>query len=267
MCRSIHHTDLGHIPAKRQLRECDNEGILTANVTTFALLDVHQIGEFAAKVPAGFREVHVTEVLCRISRRPPRHNCNLSRRVDAAYEPSQIKSIAVARHVDVSDNKIESLSGLDDCYTFIGGRDFRDRPAELAQFLCNNEANERFVLSEEHLYLGHSGSPSKRKLITILSSGERRSYTVAKQAALACGHMTDENPRLGDLRLSAAAISALAKLGYNRLDDLRLLSNAQILSIPNVGGASFKRILKALGRDTRVGWRTWREINEKIEDI
>lgn len=60
--------------------------------------------------------------------------------------------------------------------------------------------------------------------------------------------MAEENPSLRDLKLNPVVVVELESHGYHRLDDLRPLSNVQILRIPNVGGKSFKRILAALGR-------------------
>lgn len=60
--------------------------------------------------------------------------------------------------------------------------------------------------------------------------------------------MADPNPYLHELKLNPVALAELQSHGYYRLDDLRPLSNVQILRIPNVGGKSYKRILAALGR-------------------
>jgi hypothetical protein len=63
---------------------------------------------------------------------------------------------------------------------------------------------------------------------------------------------------LSNLNLNPVVLAALESRGFHRVDDLRLLSNVQILSIPNVGGASYKRILAALGRKPSVGGPTWK---------
>ena len=60
--------------------------------------------------------------------------------------------------------------------------------------------------------------------------------------------MTEDNPSLSELGLSDLALNALHAHGLFRLNDLRPLTNIQILKLPNVGGQSYKRLLVALGR-------------------
>lgn len=60
--------------------------------------------------------------------------------------------------------------------------------------------------------------------------------------------MAEQNPYLHDLKLNPVVLAALQSHGYYRLDDLRPLTNVQILRIPAVGGVSYKKILAALGR-------------------
>lgn len=60
--------------------------------------------------------------------------------------------------------------------------------------------------------------------------------------------MADHDSLLSDLKLSPIVLAALESRGFNRLDQLRPLSNIQILTIPNVGGKSYRLILAALGR-------------------
>jgi DNA-directed RNA polymerase alpha subunit len=61
--------------------------------------------------------------------------------------------------------------------------------------------------------------------------------------------MSEHNPLLEDLNLSAPALGALQAHGYFTLDDLRPLTTVQIVRLPNVGGKSLRRILAALGRE------------------
>lgn len=63
---------------------------------------------------------------------------------------------------------------------------------------------------------------------------------------------------LRNLKLSPVVLAALEAHGFHRIDDLRPLNNIQILSIPNVGGASYKQILTALGRTPSVGGPMWK---------
>jgi DNA-directed RNA polymerase alpha subunit len=60
--------------------------------------------------------------------------------------------------------------------------------------------------------------------------------------------MVEANPFLRDLDLGPIALAELEAHGFYRLDDLRHLTNVQILTLPNVGGKSYRRILAALGR-------------------
>jgi DNA-directed RNA polymerase alpha subunit len=60
--------------------------------------------------------------------------------------------------------------------------------------------------------------------------------------------MGDDNPYLKDLGLSRIALSELQYRGYERVGDLKHLSNVDLLTVHGVGGASYKRIVAALGR-------------------
>lgn len=69
--------------------------------------------------------------------------------------------------------------------------------------------------------------------------------------------MAEENPPLRTLKLNPVVLSSLEAFGFWHLDDLRRLTNVQILQIPNVGGPSYKRILVALNREPLVGGPTY----------
>ena len=80
--------------------------------------------------------------------------------------------------------------------------------------------------------------------------------------------MSDDNPRLQDLKLNPAVLAALKACGFRRLNDLRRLTNVQLLSLPNMGGASYKKVLAALGRPPIVGGPTYkRRRNEMRENM
>lgn len=70
--------------------------------------------------------------------------------------------------------------------------------------------------------------------------------------------MADANPSLHDLKLKPAILGSLKAQGFRHLDDLRSLTNLQLLLIPNMGGSSYKRILAALGRKPDVGGPMWK---------
>ncbi|MBD9597766.1 hypothetical protein IB270_33620 [Ensifer sp. ENS05] len=58
----------------------------------------------------------------------------------------------------------------------------------------------------------------------------------------------EENPKLEDLRLNAVALLELRSRGFQFVNGLGHLENADILRIPGVGGVTYRRILAALRR-------------------
>lgn len=61
--------------------------------------------------------------------------------------------------------------------------------------------------------------------------------------------MYDEDTKLSDLCLSPWLLSELHQLGYERAGDMRDLPRELMLRIPGMGGAGYKRICAALGRE------------------
>ncbi|MDP9630320.1 UNVERIFIED_ORG: putative DNA-binding helix-hairpin-helix protein [Ensifer adhaerens] len=61
--------------------------------------------------------------------------------------------------------------------------------------------------------------------------------------------MSEDNPRLEDLRVNAIALFELQSRGFQCVNDLRHLDDIEILRMPGVGGKTYRRILAALGRE------------------
>lgn len=63
--------------------------------------------------------------------------------------------------------------------------------------------------------------------------------------------MTQDNPLLTELNLFRPKVAQLHAEGFERLDDLRPLSNAEICRMIN--GRGLNRLFEALGRERRHG--------------
>jgi len=59
--------------------------------------------------------------------------------------------------------------------------------------------------------------------------------------------LSNSNPYLRNLGLSELLL-ALQSAGYERVDDLKHLSNVDLLTLNGIGRTSYKRIVAALGR-------------------
>lgn len=60
--------------------------------------------------------------------------------------------------------------------------------------------------------------------------------------------MADEKRHVRDIGLTSALIAALEEAGFEYLNDLEPLSNAEIMRLRNVGGYGVNRLMRALGR-------------------
>ncbi|WFU07562.1 hypothetical protein QA648_36995 (plasmid) [Rhizobium sp. CB3171] len=55
--------------------------------------------------------------------------------------------------------------------------------------------------------------------------------------------------KISDLKLKPSLCDELHQLGFEIVDDMQHLSNADILRIPGMGGVSYRRLAAALGRE------------------
>lgn len=88
-------------------------------------------------------------------------------------------------------------------------------------------------------------SGSKREAITALIVAMKSEIVSHPQS------QAGSNLLLGELDLPGVTLSALHEHGMLSLDDMRPLTNRQILQIPNIGGQGYRMLLQALGRSRK----------------
>lgn len=59
----------------------------------------------------------------------------------------------------------------------------------------------------------------------------------------------DPDAKLADLKLTDHLVRALSWCGYNYLRDFEGVSHVDILRLPGVGGAQYRKLIAALGRE------------------
>jgi hypothetical protein len=55
--------------------------------------------------------------------------------------------------------------------------------------------------------------------------------------------------QLTDLRFSVSLLEELERYGFETVEDMAHLQNSEILSIPGMGGAAYRRLASAMGRE------------------
>ena len=55
--------------------------------------------------------------------------------------------------------------------------------------------------------------------------------------------------RLTDLKLAPSLLAELQKHGFETVEEMVHLTNSHILRIPGMGGAAYRRLAAAMGRD------------------
>ena len=61
--------------------------------------------------------------------------------------------------------------------------------------------------------------------------------------------MANLDAKLSDIRLRPGLVAELNQRGFERVGDMVDMSDGEILRIPGMGGASYRRLCAAMGRE------------------